>query len=131
MTLQESGEMYLESIYVLSQQSTQIRAIDVCSYMGLSKPSVSRAMSILKAGGYVYSNENGFLFLTEAGLNVATKIYEKRVTISRIFKSLGVSKNAAEADACRIEHIISDETFAAIKKFESEYLLKNKTEGGN
>lgn len=116
MSLQESGEMYIETIYVLSQTRPEVRSIDVGEYMGFSKPSVSRAISILKKDGYVEMDAHGFLTLTEAGLAVAKKIYERHTLISAFLISLGVNEKTAVEDACRIEHIISDESFAAIKK---------------
>ncbi len=115
MPLQESGEMYIETIYVLSQTHPEVRSIDVGEYMGFSKPSVSRAISILKKDGYVEMDAHGFLTLTESGLAVAKKIYERHTLISAFLISLGVNEETAVEDACRIEHIISDESFNAIK----------------
>ena len=115
MNLQESGEMYLESIYVLTQKSKSVRSIDVVEYMGFSKPSVSRAIGLLKNGGYVSVDKDGFLSLTEVGLEVSKKIYERHDIISKFLKSLGVSDDTASNDACKIEHVISDESFEAIK----------------
>ncbi len=114
--LQESGEMYLETIYILSQSGKNVRAIDVGEYMGYSKPSVSRAVGILKKGGYLESDADGFLVLTEEGRQVAEKTYERHRLLTKFFVALGVSEQTASEDACRIEHIISDETFAALKK---------------
>ncbi len=116
MNLQESGEMYLETIYVLSKSSKAVRAIDVGDYMGFSKPSVSRALGILKQGGFVASDENGFLSLTESGTAAAEKIYERHEILSRVLMKLGVDEKNAVEDACRIEHVISDKTFDAIKE---------------
>ena len=116
MQLKESGEMYLETIYVLSKKNPFVRAIDVGEYMGYSKPSVSRAMGLLKEGGYVTSDKEGHLKLTDLGIEVAEKTYDRHTTLSAYFESLGVSKEVATADACKIEHVISDETFEAIKK---------------
>lgn len=116
MQLQESGEMYLETILILSKKMKNVRSIDVCEYMGFSKPSVSRAMSILRSGGYVEMDAAGYLTLTESGLDVARRTYERHETLTALFESLGVSKETAEEDACRIEHCISDETFEALKK---------------
>lgn len=119
MHLQESGEMYLETILVLSKQIKNVRAIDVGEYMGYSKPSVSRAMSILRSGGFVTTDEAGFLRLTELGRETAEKTYERHNVLSRFFMRLGVTEETAKEDACKIEHVISDETFRAIKeKFE-------------
>ena len=115
MQLKESGEMYLETIYVLSKKNHFVRAIDVGEYMGYSKPSVSRAMGLLKEGGYVTSDKEGHLKLTDLGTEVAEKTYDRHTTLSAYFEKLGVSKEVATADACKIEHVISDETFEAIK----------------
>ena len=115
MHLQESGEMYLETIYVLSQSSNCVRSIDVAEHMGYSKPSVSRAMGLLKQGGYVIVDEDGFLVLTEEGRNMAQKIFDRHTVLSKLLVSMGVSEKTAAEDACKIEHVISDETFYAIK----------------
>lgn len=116
MQLQESGEMYLETIYVLSKTSSAVRSIDVAEHMGYSKPSVSRAMGILKQGGYVVADENGFLSLTEAGLAAANKIFQRHTVLTRLLTAMGVSEATAAEDACKIEHVISDKAFAAIKE---------------
>ena len=116
MNLQESGEMYLETIYVLCKNSKNVRSIDVVDQMNFSKPSVSRAIGLLKEGGYVTVNREGFLSLTEAGLEVAEKIYERHKIITSCLQRLGVSEAVAAQDACKIEHVISDESFEAIKK---------------
>lgn len=120
MTLQESGEMYLETIYVLSQKYKDVRAIDVGEYMGYSKPSVSRAVSLLKSGGYLVADELGHLRLTEAGAEVAEKIYERHTLLTRYLRMLGVGAETAAEDACKMEHIISDESFNAIKNHVSD-----------
>lgn len=117
MNLQESGEMYLESILVLSKKKDRVRSIDVVEYMGFSKPSVSRAIGLLRGGGYVNMDADGYLTLTEAGLEVASKIYERHSLLSSFLVSLGVSEKTADADACKLEHHVSDESFAAIKKY--------------
>lgn len=116
MQLQESGEMYLETIYVLSKSGKGVRSIDVSEHMGVSKPSVSRAIGILKSGGYVENGEDGFLHLTALGLQTAEKTYERHGVLSRFFVSIGVDEAVASEDACKIEHVISDESFAALKK---------------
>lgn len=116
MNLQESGEMYLESIYVLTKESNAVRSIDVVEYMGFSKPSVSRAIGLLKSGGYVTVDKDGHIILTGIGLEVAEKIYERHNIITKLLISLGVSEDVAAADACKIEHVISDESFEAIKR---------------
>ena len=120
MQLQESGEMYLESIYVLSKNSSAVRAIDVCEYMGFSKPSISRAIGLLKNGGYVISDKNGFLSLTESGRAIAQKVYERHELLTDFLVRIGVDPEIASEDACKIEHHISDQSFEAIKKFASE-----------
>ena len=117
MHLQESGEMYLETIYVLTKKRANVRSIDVVEYMGFSKPSVSRAISLLKQGGYVIMDKDGFLTLTEAGVEVANKIYERHGVITKLLTALGVDPDIAVADACKMEHDISDESLRAIKKF--------------
>ena len=113
MHLQESGEMYLETIYVLSKNGV-VRSLDVAEYMGFSKPSVSRAVGLLKQGGYLIMDRDGSLTLTEEGLGVAKKIYER--LLSDFLVRLGVDEKTAAEDACKIEHNISDESFAAIKR---------------
>ncbi len=115
MAIQESGEMYLKTIYVLSKKSSQVRAIDVGEYMGFSKPSVSRALGLLKEDGLLIKDENGFLKLTEAGTAIAERIYERHEVLSRLLIDIGVDEKTALDDACRVEHYISDTTFNAIK----------------
>ena len=115
MHLQESGEMYLETIYILSQRSSCVRSIDVADHMGYSKPSVSRAMGILKQAGYVTADKDGFLTLTESGLDLAHKIFERHMVLTRFLTSMGVSEATAAEDACKIEHVISEESFEALK----------------
>ncbi len=115
MSLQESGEMYLESIYVLTKKSSEVRSIDVCEYMGYSKPSVSRAIGLLKNGGYVTVDADGYLSLTDIGKDVAEKIYERHTILTGFLVSLGVSPQTASEDACKMEHVISDEAFESIK----------------
>lgn len=116
MQLKESGEMYLETIYVLHSQKGFVRSIDVCEEMGYSKPSVSRAVGLLRDGGYLTVGKDGGLNLTEAGLEVAERTYERHTVLSELFEKLGVSEERAVADACKIEHVISNETFAALKE---------------
>ena len=115
MNLQESGEMYLETILILSEKNPHVRSIDVCEHMGFSKPSVSRAIGILKNGGYVSVDSDGYLSLTDSGAEVAKKMYDRHNLLTSFLMSLGVSEDTASADACKIEHHISDESFAAIK----------------
>lgn len=116
MKLQESGEMYLETILVLSEKRPHVRSVDVSDYMGFSKPSVSRAIGILKKGGYVEVDSDGYLKLTPLGAEVAHKMYDRHKEITEFLISLGVSQEIASRDACRIEHHISDESFNAIKR---------------
>ncbi len=115
MHLQESGEMYLETIYILSLSGKSVRSIDVSEKMGFSKPSVSRAVGILKRGGYLNTDEEGYLRLTGEGLRVAEKTYERHMLLTEFFMRLGVDEKTAAEDACKIEHDISDKTFTAIK----------------
>ena len=116
MALQESGEMYLETIYVLSQKSNNVRGVDIGEYMGYSKPSVSRALGLLKEEGLVKKDPDGFIKLTEAGKILAKRIYERHTVLSRMLINIGVDEKTATEDACRMEHYISDTTFDAIKK---------------
>lgn len=116
MHLQESGEMYLETIYVLSQSKSQVRSIDVAEHMGYSKPSVSRAMGLLKQGGYVTADADGSLKLTPSGFEMARKIFERHLVLTKFLTAMGVSKETASEDACKIEHVISEESFEALKK---------------
>ena len=115
MSIQESGEMYLETIHVLYKKNGQVRAIDISEHMGYSKPSVSRAMGLLKNGGYITVDKDGFITLTDSGIAVAQKIYERHTLLSQMLQALGVSPETAASDACKMEHAISDETFQAIK----------------
>ncbi|MGN0174030.1 MAG: metal-dependent transcriptional regulator [Acutalibacteraceae bacterium] len=126
MHLQESGEMYLETIYILSQKSSSVRSIDVGEYMGYSKPSVSRAVGILKKGGFVTADAFGYLSLTDTGLEIAKKIYERHTTLTDFLIRLGVSSEKAAEDACKMEHDISDETFQALKRHAEKYSGTNK-----
>lgn len=116
MRLQESGEMYLESIYVLSKERNFVRSIDISEYMGYSKPSVSRAVSLLKNGGYIRMDEENYITLTQSGLEIAKKIYERHTLLTAMLVRLGVSQEVASQDACKMEHSISDESFEAIRR---------------
>ena len=122
MAIQESGEMYLESIYVLSQKGEPVHAIDVGKSMGYSKPSVSRAMGLLKKDGYIEVDEESHIALTERGLTVAKKIYERHTVLTELLVRLGVDREIASEDACRIEHAISDDSFQAIQAHINKYL---------
>ena len=121
MRMQESGEMYLESIYVLLKQNGYVRSIDIAEYMGYSKPSISRAMGLLKDGDFIRIAKDGSITLTRAGIAVAEKIYERHTVLSNLLIRLGVCPETASEDACKLEHAISDESFEAIKKFITDY----------
>lgn len=120
MALHESAEMYLETIYLLTRKRDDVRSIDIAEHMGYSKPSVSRAMGLLKRGGYLTVDKDGFLKLTQQGITVAEKIFERHTVLSHFLTSLGVDEVTAAQDACKIEHVISDTTLKAIK----DYLTK-------
>lgn len=116
--MQESGEMYLETILVLKTKNEYVRSIDVAKQLGFSKPSVSRGIGILKSDGYIIVNDKGYITLTEKGKEKANLIYEKHQLLTRfLIETAEVSREIAEDNACKIEHIISDEVFAGIKKF--------------
>lgn len=117
MHIQESGQMYLETIYVLSKTKNLVRAIDVCEHMGYSKPSVSRAMGILKKENLITIDPSGHIALTDKGREIAESMYERHTLLSSFLESIGVDKDTAAEDACRIEHCISEQSFEAIKKF--------------
>ena len=108
--------MYLETIHVLLQKNSTVRSIDISEHMGYSKPSISRAMSILKQDGYILVDSDGFITLSDTGRSVAEKIFERHTLLSGILMRLGVSPEVAADDACKIEHAISDESFEAIKR---------------
>lgn len=116
VSIHESGEMYLEAILVLNQKNGFTRSVDVGEYLGYSKPSVSRAMSILRSGGYVQVEDNGGLVLTNSGREIAEKIFERHTLLSQLLMALGVPEGTAIADACKMEHAISDESFQALKR---------------
>ena len=121
MTLQESGEMYLETILILTEKQKYVHAIHVGEYMGFSKPSVSRALARLKKGGYITVDEVSHIHFTPEGREIAEKIYEKHTLLTKYIMLLGVSEETAKKDACRIEHVISDETFDAMKRHAAEH----------
>lgn len=122
MHLRESGEMYLETILVLTREKNrEVHSLDVAEYMNYSKPSVSRAVGLLKKGGYLEVSKDGALTLTEAGREIAEKIYERHTLLTGFFTMLGVDKEIAAEDACKIEHDISDESFEAIKNHVREH----------
>ena len=117
MNLHESAEMYLETIYLLTSKSSTVRSIDVAEHMGYSKPSVSRAIGLLKKGGYLTVAADGYLSLTAEGIEASKKIFERHTVLSRFLKVIGVDDEIAAKDACKIEHVVSDETIKAIKNF--------------
>ena len=121
MGIHESGEMYLETIYVLQKKHSAVRSVDISEHMGYSKPSVSRAVGLLKSGGYILVDKDGYITLTESGIAVAEKIYERHTMLTRLLVALGVSEQTASEDACRLEHAISDESFNAIKRYINRY----------
>ena len=121
MALHESAEMYLETIYHLLQERSSVRSVDVAESMGYSKPSVSRAVGLLKQGGYLLMKKDGSLVLTEMGLATAQKVYERHTILTNLLIRLGVSPETAAEDACKMEHVISDETFEAMKKHMRDY----------
>ena len=116
MSLHSSGEMYLETIYVLTSKSGTVRALDVAEHMGFSKPSVSRALKLLVKDNYIIIDQNGYISLSESGREIARKIFERHTILTRVLTMLGVDEKTAAEDACRIEHDISDASFSAIKK---------------
>ena len=121
MALHESGQMYLETIYVLLKKHAKIRAIDIATHLGYSKPSVSRAVGILKKGEYIFVDTDGYISMTPAGLHAAEALYERHTILANMLMSLGIDEETATEDACRIEHVISDESFAAVKKHYMDY----------
>ena len=122
MPIQESGEMYIETIFVLTKESDKVRSIDVCERMGYSKPSVSRAIGILKRDGYITVDSSGYITLTNSGIEIAERMYERHTILAQFLEKLGVSRETAASDACKMEHIISDETYEAIKN----HMTRNK-----
>ena len=121
MPERESREMYLETIYILSQKNSRLRAVNIVEYMGFSKPSVSRAIGILRRDGYVEVDENGCISLTKEGASAAARIYERHTVLSEMLINLGVDRETAVGDACRMEHYISDVSFNAIKAHMARY----------
>ena len=116
MRLRESGEMYLETVLLLSERVEHVRSLDVANHLGFSKPSVSRAVGKLKSENYINIDQQGYITLTDKGESIARKILEKRKVLKDLIMSWGVDEKTAAADACKIEHVLSDETFEAIKK---------------
>lgn len=117
MELHESGEMYLETIFILKKKNEYVRSIDIANMMNFSKPSVSRAIKILKESGMITMDQKGYIDFTQEGEERAQEVYNKHITLTHFLIHIGVQKDIAEEDACRIEHIMSDETYECIKKF--------------
>ncbi len=126
MKIQESAENYLESILMISERKGEVRSIDIVNELEFSKPSVSIAMKNLRENGYILVDKDGYITLTEKGMEIAEKMYERHKLFSKLFMSLGVDAKIAAKDACRVEHILSDETFAAIKKYIADHDLIEK-----
>lgn len=120
MKIQESGQMYLESIFLLRKKNANVRSVDVAAFTGYSKPSVSRAMGLLKAAELITISSDGFISLTAGGEKIASEMYERHTFLTDLFVRMGVSEEIASQDACKIEHVISDTTFQALKKYASE-----------
>ena len=121
MDNRESAEMYLETIYILSEKSDSVRKIDISRHMGYAKPSVTRGISLLEKRGFVTVDESGNLLLTKEGKREAKKVYERHTTLTEMLMNLGVDEKTASEDACRIEHYISEKTFKAIKAHQKKY----------
>ena len=122
MSVHESGEMYLEAIHVLTKKNGHVRSIDVSEYLGYSKPSVSRAMGILRSGGYITVEKDGSISLTDAGREIAEKIYARHTLLTKLLIHIGVSEETAAEDACKLEHAFSDESFEALKRYAADKL---------
>lgn len=122
MSVHESGEMYLEAIHVLTKRNGYVRSIDISEYLGYSKPSVSRAMGILRNGGYISVDKDGGITMTDAGREIAEKIYARHTLLTKLLIHIGVSEETAAEDACKLEHAISDESFEALKKYVADKL---------
>lgn len=123
MSLNESGEMYLETIYILHQKNSHVRSLDIAEYMGYSKPSISRAVGLLKKENYILVDSDGYITLTKAGNDIASKIYDRHTTLTKALMLLGIDEKTAAEDACKIEHDISEKSFMAIKQHISKYSL--------
>ena len=121
MSLKESGEMYLETIYILCKSKSSVRSIDVAEYMNFSRASVSRGIGLLKKQDFILVDRDGYITLTDSGLKTAEKIYERHTVISKMLMLMGIDEKTATEDACRIEHVISDETFEALKQHAEKY----------
>jgi len=124
MALQESGEMYLETILILSRQKGAVRSVDISEYMGYSKPSVSRAVGLLKSGNYITIQDDGYIYLTPEGRQIAEDILNRHTLLTEMLVKIGVSRETASADACKMEHILSEETFEAIKNSRKKFIAE-------
>ena len=123
MSLKESGEMYLETIYILCKSKSSVRSIDVAEYMNFSRASVSRGIGLLKKQDFILMDREGYITLTDSGLKTAEKIYERHTVISKMLMAMGIDEKTATEDACRIEHVISDKTFEAMKQHTEKYTI--------
>lgn len=121
MELNESGEMYLETIYILCKTKASVRSLDIAEYMGYSKPSVSRAVGLLRKAEYITVDQYGYITLTKSGEEIAADIYDRHTTLTAMLMRLGVDEETATEDACKMEHAISDKSFAAIKQHLAEH----------
>ena len=121
MPMHESGQMYLEAIYVLLQTKEKIRSIDVGAYLGYTKPSVSRAVGLLKKSEHISVDADGYITMTPKGEQFAEQLYERHIVLTNMLMALGIDEETASEDACRIEHVISDKSFAAVKKHYLDY----------
>lgn len=124
--MNESGEMYLESIYRLCKEKGRVRSVDIAECMNYSKPSVSRAVGLLKKDGFIHLDEDGFIHLTDSGTKKAKSIFERHTVLSNMLVSLGVDRKTADEDACRMEHVISEKTFNAMKRHIKEMGQKKR-----
>ena len=125
MKIHESAENYLETIFMLKKQNGSVRSIDIAHELGFSKPSVSVAMKNLRENGYIVVDNSGMISLTELGQEIAYKMFERHTLLTNWLTALGVSPEIAAEDACKIEHVISDESFEAIKAHERKYKQEN------
>ena len=122
MKILESAENYLETILILKKQLGEVRSVDIANYLNFSKPSISKAMKILRESGHIVVNESNYISLTKKGMDIASKVYDKHYYLTKFFISLGVDENIAKEDACKIEHVISEDSYIKIKKYVSELI---------
>ena len=131
MKIHEAAENYLETIYILSKTNPNVRAIDICTHLGYSRPTVSVALKQLKQDNFIDVDGNNYITLTNSGLNVALSMYDRHETIAQMLMQLGVNENTAYEDSCKIEHVISQESFKAIKDHFQAFKNKNSTSSEN